>query len=296
MSAPVTAVGIIGTGMLGGAVGLRLLDRPGVRLSAYNRTAEKARGLGDRGARVRASPRQVAEESDIVITVVRDADAVRRVSFGADGIAAGRHDGLAVADMSTINPLESKRISRRFREAGVEMLDIPVMGGPDAARAGGLVMMAAGDRRTFDRFRPVLDAVAGRVFYLGEGGTAHAVKLSMNLQIAMLALALSEGITFARGAGVRPEAFLEVLNATYFRTGMSQNKAFRMIRGEFDPTFTLANLRKDLRAAAEASGSFGITLPMLERAEEIYAAAVEDGLGGLDYTGILEKVGPAPDP
>ncbi len=283
------SIGIVGTGMLGSAVGLHLLDE-GNQLSVFNRTAGKTEELRQKGAAVYESPRQVAENSEIVITVVRDAKAVRQVAFGPDGIVEGGHDGLVVADMSTIGPIESKQISRRFRESGIEMLDAPVMGGPNVAISGGLVMMAAGSRAVFDRCRPVLETIAGKVFYLGEGGTAHAVKLAMNLQIAMLALALSEGITLVRGAGVDPETFLKILNSTYFKTGMSENKAFRMIRDEFDPTFTLANLKKDLHAINQTSGSLGVRLPMSVRAEEIYNAAVRGGFGGLDYTGILAYI------
>ena len=278
--------------MLGSAVGLRLLDE-GNQLHVFNRTADKTGRLRQRGAVTCESPRQVAENSEIVITVVKDADAVRQVAFGPNGIVKGGREGLVVADMSTIGPLESKQISQRFRNSGIEMLDAPVMGGPNVAVSGGLVMMVAGSPVAFNRYRPVFKTIASKVFYLGEGGTAHAVKLAMNLQIAMLALALSEGITLARGADVDPETFLKILNSTYFKTGMSENKAFRMIRDEFEPTFTLANLKKDLHAINQTSKSLGIKLPMSGRAEEIYSAAVKSGFGDLDYTGILAYIGQA---
>lgn len=284
-----TSIGIIGTGMLGSAVGLHLLDE-GHKLFVYNRTRDKTQEAEGRGAAVCESPSQVAQNSDIVMTVVRDADAVRQIAFGRDGIVEGAHDGLTVADMSTISPTESKRIAQRYQNAGVRMLDTPVMGGPNVAMTGDLVMMASGDEDAFNRFRTTFETVARKVFYLGETGTAHAVKLAMNLQIAMLALALSEGITLARGTGVDPGVFLRVLNSTYFKTGMSQNKAFKMVRDEFSPTFTLANLKKDLQTINETAESFGIRMPMSSRAEEIYKAAVEGGFGSLDYTGILAYI------
>jgi len=289
------SIGIVGTGMLGNAVGLRLLDE-GNRLFVFNRTAEKTRELEGRGAKACRSPKQVAGNSEILITAVKDAGAVRQVAFGANGIVEGRHDGLVIADMSTISPLESKQIAQRYRESGIEMLDTPVMGGPNVAISGNLVMMAAGDEGAFNRYKSVFETVAGKVFYLGEAGTAHAVKLAMNLQIAMLALALSEGITLARGADVDPEVFLKILNSTYFKTGMSENKAFKMIRGEFSPTFTLENLKKDLHTINQTSESLGIRLPMSGRAEEVYNAAVENGFGGLDYTGILAYIRQIPRP
>ena len=294
-----TPIGIVGTGMLGGAVGLRLLEK-GHRLYVYNRTRDKTAAAERGGATVCESPGQVAQNCDLLITVVKDADAVERVAFGEDGIAgAGRRSGNnngssgdpVVADMSTISPQESRRISGRYGELGTTMLDTPVMGGPNVAISGGLVMMASGDRDAFDRFGGVFDTVADRVFYLGEKvGTAHAVKLAMNMQIAMLALALSEGIVLTRGAGIDPGVFLRILNSTYFKTGMSENKAFKMIRDEFSPTFTLANLRKDLRAINRTAESFGLDLTMSRAAEEAYAAAAESGFGDLDYTGILAYI------
>lgn len=283
-------IGVVGTGMLGNAVALRLI-RTGHQVCAYNRTRSKTSELESCGAAICKSPRQVAESSALIITVVRDADAVKQVAFGNEGILRGCHEGLTVADMSTINPIESKQISQRFKGSGISMLDIPVMGGPNVAISGGLVMMASGDRAAFDRFRQVFETIAGKAFYLGEeAGTAHSVKLAMNLQIAMLALALSEGITLARGADIDPGMFLRILNSTYFKTGMSENKAFKMIRDEFSPTFTLENLKKDLHTINQTSDALGISLPMALRAEEIYGAAIANGFGGLDYTGILAHI------
>jgi 3-hydroxyisobutyrate dehydrogenase len=106
----------------------------------------------------------------------------------------------------------------------------------------------------------------------------------------MLALALSEGITLARGANVDPKIFLEILNSTYFKTGMSENKAFKMIQDQFDATFTLKNLKKDINTISDTAKSFGLDLPMTEKAKEIYNNAVKEGFGNLDYTGILAYI------
>jgi len=103
----------------------------------------------------------------------------------------------------------------------------------------------------------------------------------------MLALAISEGIILARGANVDPKIFLEILNSTYFKTGMSENKAFKMIQDKFDATFTLENLKKDINTISETSKLFGLELPMIKRAEKIFESAEKEGFGKLDYTGIL---------
>ncbi len=279
-------IGIVGTGMLGEAVGLNLLKK-NYELVVYNRTKEKTQKLQETGATVVNEPSSVAKESDIVFTIVKDADAVEQVSFGTNGIVDGVHEGLVVADMSTINPRKTKSIAQKFSEKNIEMLDTPVMGGPNVAIDGKLVLMASGNRRVFEKFKQVFETIGHKVFFLGEVGTAHSVKLAMNLQIAMLALSLSEGITLARGSKVDPKVFLEILNSTYFKTGMSEKKAYKMIHDVFEPTFTLANLKKDLSTINEAAKSYGLSLPMGSKAEQIYCKALENGFGDLDYTGIL---------
>ncbi len=279
-------IGLVGTGILGNAVGLHLLES-GYSLTAYNRTKEKTAELENKGATIVDSPKKVTESSDLVITCVKDASAVRQVSFEKNGIIEGKHGDLIVADMSTINPIETRKIASEFKKNGITMLDIPVMGGPNVAINGKLVVMASGDENAFNKFKNVFETIGNQVFFLGKNGVAHSVKLAMNLQIAMLALALSEGITLARATSVEPEVFLKILNSTYFKTGMSENKAFKMIKDEFKPTFTLNNLKKDLNTINETAKSFGVRLPMSSRAEEIYKKAIENGFGDLDYTGIL---------
>ena len=281
-----TKVGIIGTGMLGEAVGLHLLDSK-YEVIVYNRTKDKVENLVKHGAIAVETPKDVAEKSDIVITVVKDASAVSDVAFGNDGIIHGRHDGLTVADMSTINPNSAKEISQKFSDSGVSFLEIPVMGGPNVAIDGKLVMMISGNEKTYEKFSGVFDTIAEKTFFLGESGTAHSIKLAMNLQIAMLALSLSEGITLTRKAGFDPEIFLKILNSTYFKTGMSEKKAYRMIKDNFEPTFTLQNLKKDLDTINEAAESFNVELSMSKMASKVYQNAMDAGFGDIDYTGIL---------
>jgi 3-hydroxyisobutyrate dehydrogenase len=282
-------IGLVGTGMLGEAVGLHLM-KSGHSLVAYNRTKSKTSNLEKNGAVISDTPKCVAESSELVITCVKDADAVHVILFGEDGIVAGKHDDLVVAEMSTINPSSVIENSKRLSEEGINSLEIPVMGGPNVAIDGKLVLMASGDKDIFAKYKHVFDTIANKTFFLGESGSAHSIKIAMNLQISLLALALSEGITLTKKAGFDPEKFLEILNSTYFKTGMSENKAHKMIRDEFEPTFTLKNLKKDLEIIAETANDFGAVLPMAKRANEIYAEAVEAGFGEIDYTGILAYI------
>jgi len=192
--------------------------------------------------------------------------------------------------MSTISPQESKNITKIFLEHEIIKLDTPVMGGPNLAIVGDLVLIASGDKEVFDKFKYVFEKIAGRIFFLEGSGTAHLIKLAMNLQITMLALALSEGITLVRSAQIDPKIFLDILNSTYFKTGMSENKAYKMIQNEYEPTFTLANLRKDIITITDTAKAFGVRLPMIKKAEEMYNEAYQNGFGRIDYTGILAYI------
>jgi 3-hydroxyisobutyrate dehydrogenase len=280
-------IGIIGTGMLGNAVALHLLDS-NFKVTAYNRTKDKTLQLKEKGATVVESPKEVAENSELIIIVVKDANAVKEISFEKNGIIEGNHENLIVADMSTIDPTESKNISNKFQNFNISKLDIPVMGGPNVAITGDLVMMVSGDKGNFVKCEQVFNTIANKVFFLGESGVAHSVKLAMNLQITMLALALSEGITLVKNSDVDPKIFLEVLNSTYFKTGMSEKKAYKMIEGKYNTTFTLNNLKKDITTMTNAAKSLGINLPMITKAEEVYENAIKEGFGDIDYTGIIE--------
>jgi len=282
-------IGIIGLGMLGNAVALHLLDS-GFEVTVYNRTKDKTKQAREKGAKEVTSPKEVAENSELIIIVVKDAIAVKKISFEKDGIIDGKHEKLIVADMSTIDPVESKNIARKFQEHKIHKLDIPVMGGPNVAITGELIMMASGNRDSFDHCKNVFEKIANKVFFLGGSGVAHSVKLAMNLQITMLALALSEGIILVEKTNVDPKIFLEILNSTYFKTGMSEKKAFKMIDGKFDATFTLVNLKKDISIITSTAKSLGIELPMIKKAEEVYENAIKEGFGEIDYTGIIKYI------
>ena len=282
-------IGIIGLGMLGNAVALHLIDS-GFEVNVYNRTKEKTLQLKEKGAKVLVSPKEVALNSELVIIIVKDAKAVKQISFELNGIIEAKHENLIVADMSTIDPLESRNIAKKFLEYNIKKLDIPVMGGPNVAITGELVMMVSGNKEIFDHCKNILDTIANKVFFLGDSGVAHSVKLAMNLQITMLALALSEGITLVEKSKVDPKIFLEILNSTYFKTGMSEKKAFKMIEGKYNTTFTLTNLKKDITTMTDTAKLLGIKLPMISKAEEVYENAIKEGFGDTDYTGIIEYI------
>ena len=279
-------IGIIGTGFLGKAVAKRLLNT-GHKVIVYNRTRGKTESLKNLGAIVADTPKDLAQDCDLIITIVKDSDAVESVSFDKNGIVDGKHEGLIVADMSTINPISSKKIAKKFLENGISMIDTPVMGGLNLAEKGELVVMVGGKKEAYEKYKQVFDHIGNKVFYLGENGSGHAMKLAMNLQISMLALALSEGIILTKRSGLDPKLFLDILNSTYFKTGMSVLKGPKMINGNFEPSFTLKMMKKDLDTINTTAKELGMSLPMATLANEIYQNAIANGLGELDYTGIL---------
>jgi len=147
--------------------------------------------------------------------------------------------------------------------------------------------MIGGSKEVYEKYKNVFDVIGSKTFYLGDNGAAHAMKLALNLQIAIIALALSEGVTLTRGAGLDPELFLQILNSTNFKTGMSENKGPKMIQGNFEPTFTLKMMTKDLDTINEATNAFNLSLPMASLADKLYRDATRSGFAELDYTGIL---------
>jgi 3-hydroxyisobutyrate dehydrogenase len=277
-------VGIAGLGLMGSGITKRLIDS-GHMVSIYNRTHSKADQFSNK-ATVALSPRELAEGCDLLITVVTDFDAVKDILFGTRGVIESGNHNLVVADTSTISPSQSEYCAQRLRSAGIEMLGIPVMGGPAAAEAGELIPIVSGNRQAFEKVRQVIEKL-GRIFYVGEkDGSANTIKLALNLNIALIASGLSEGITLVRRAGIDPSIFIEILNSTYFKTGLSEKKGPKMVKSDFSPTFHLKNMLKDLELATSTAQGTGITIPQTALAQQIFRAANNMGFSDQDYTSI----------
>jgi 3-hydroxyisobutyrate dehydrogenase-like beta-hydroxyacid dehydrogenase len=277
-------VGIAGLGLMGSGITKRIIDS-GHTVSIYNRTRSKAEHFSNK-ATIALSPRELAESCDLLITIVTDFDAVKDILFGTKGVIESSNHNLVVADASTISPSQSEHCAQRLRSAGIEMLGIPVMGGPAAAEAGDLVPIVSGNRQAFEKVRQVIEKL-GRIFYVGErDGSANTIKLALNLNIALIASALSEGITLVRRAGIDPSMFIEILNSTYFKTGLSEKKGPKMAKSDFSPTFHLKNMLKDLELTTSTAQGNGITLPQTALAQQIFRAANNMGYSDQDYTSI----------
>jgi 3-hydroxyisobutyrate dehydrogenase len=277
-------IGIAGLGLMGSGIARRLINK-GHKISVYNRTKSKVNQFSNE-ANIASSPKELGQGCDLVITVVTNFDALKNVLFGTEGIIESGNNNLVVADVSTISPAQSEHCAQRLRSAGIEMLGVPVMGGPAAAETGGLVPIVAGSTQAFEKVRKVIKEL-GKTFYVGErDGSANNVKLALNLNIALIACALSEGITLVKKSGIDPSIFLEVLNSTYFKTGLSENKAPKMIKKEFSPSFHLKNMLKDLELATATAQLNSVTLPQTALAEQMFRAANNIGFSDQDYTAI----------
>lgn len=277
-------VGVAGLGLMGSGIARRLVAT-GHDVWVYNRDRAKAKSFA-KDTMVAKSPAELASNCDFVITVVTNFDAVKDVLFGKGGIAGSKNRPI-VADASTISPMQSQYCAQELRRHGIEMLGMPVMGGPAAAEAGELVPMVAGSKKAFAKARPVIEKLGKNVFYISEkDGAANAIKLALNLNIALIATAVSEGITLARSAGIDPSVFVNVLNSTYFKTGLSEKKGPLMVKGDFHPSFHLKNMLKDLELASATAQASGITLPTTALVQQMFRAASNSGYSEKDYTAI----------
>jgi 3-hydroxyisobutyrate dehydrogenase-like beta-hydroxyacid dehydrogenase len=285
-------IGVAGLGLMGSAMATRLVGA-GFDVSVYNRSASKAEKFIGK-ARIAASPAELANNCDFILTVVTDFEALSVVLTGDQGIVKSGARDLVVADASTISPSQSEWCAKALRRSGIEMLGMPVMGGPLAAEGGELVPIVSGPKVAFEKAKEMIAALGKNSFYLGEkDGAANAVKLALNLNIALIACAVSEGITLVRGAGINPSIFIQILNSTYFKTGLSEKKGPKMAAGDFEPSFHLKNMLKDLELAAGTALVEKITLPQTTLAQQIFRAANNSGYSEMDYTAVcafLERI------
>ncbi|HZE78653.1 MAG TPA: NAD(P)-dependent oxidoreductase [Nitrososphaeraceae archaeon] len=280
-------VGIIGLGLMGSRIADRLIDT-GHNVSVYNRDSAKTKRFARMGVKIATYPAELADNSDFIIICVTNFDAVKEISFGRRGIIESNNNHLIVADSSTVSALESKYCAELFRKKKIEMLGMPVMGGTTSAGRGELIHLISGNKTAFRRSKSVIKKISKAMFYIGENdGLANTVKLALNLNIALIATALSEGIALVEGSGIDPKIFIKILNQTYFRTGISQKKGSRMIENNFVPTFHLKNMLKDLDLAVSTAQYSGISLPLTSLTQQIYRAANNSGFSEQDYTAIL---------
>jgi 3-hydroxyisobutyrate dehydrogenase-like beta-hydroxyacid dehydrogenase len=279
-------VGLIGLGNMGTAIAERLLDA-GYPLVVNNRTREKAEALGARGAVVAATPEDLAERVDVVLTSLANDEAFEAVA--ARVIAAARQ-GTVLVDMSTVSPTVSVRVASLAEAASVAYLRAPVSGNPTVVRAGNLSFMISGPRDTLDRIEPVLLAIGPTVHRVGDAEQARVVKLAINVMIAVIVQAMSEAVVLGEASGVSREAILEVMGSSAVGAPLVKYKSEPLLRDDYSATFTTALMEKDIDLALDAADGAGVELPLAEEMKEHLRATIEDGYGDDDFLALFRHL------
>jgi len=275
----VERVGFIGLGTMGEHMARNLL-RAGFPLTVFNRTASKAEALHAEGAAVGASPREVAERSDVVITMVRDTPDVEAVLFGGRGVAEAAHPGLLAIDMSTISPDATRRLAERATAAGFEMVDAPVSGGPSGAESASLSIMIGGAEAAVARAMPIFRALGKTIVHIGGHGAGQVCKLANQICVAVNNLGTSEALVFAARQGIDLERTRQVIAAGAGSSWSMQNSAPKMLAGDFRPGFSIDLQQKDLRLVLDAADAGHTPLPGAALVHALYNALQAEGRGG----------------
>ncbi len=271
-------VGFIGLGIMGGAMAMNI-HRAGFPLIVYNRTKSKTEPFAKLGIPVADSPREVAERSDVVIDMVTDAPDVEEVLLGPNGVVHGAHPGLIVIDMSTNSPEHARYFARELGKYGIEFLDAPVTGGDIGARQGTLTIMVGGKYEVFEKVKPVLQAMGKTIIYAGDVGNGQMLKLLNQIVVGIDMLAVAEAMALAKKAGIDMEKLFTVLSTGAANSFTVQYYMPKMMRGDFEPGFRAAHLRKDLKYAIETANKLNVPLPGTALTLQLYNALVAKGLG-----------------
>ena len=283
-------IGFIGLGLMGRPMALNLL-KAGHKLTVWNRTPSRAEELVAAGATLGKTPRQVAEGSEILITIVSDPPALESVLWGSpeqkDGALEGLKSGSMYIDSSTISPSLVQKIAGACQRRGVRFLDAPVTGGDWGAREGNLVFMIGGDRATLQDAEPILGIMGKKWFHLGPNGAGQTVKLAMNAILALEVGAMAEALALVTRAGLKGEQLVEVMQASMARSGVLDVKSPLMLKGDYKPSFPLRLMHKDLGLALDLGNQLGVPLPATAAAREVYNAVKGEAKEDLDYSAVM---------
>jgi 2-hydroxy-3-oxopropionate reductase len=283
-------IGFIGLGLMGRPMAMNLL-KAGHSLTVWNRTASRADELVAAGAVLAKTPREVAEKSDRLITIVSDPPALESVLWGQegkqDGALGGLKKGSVYIDSSTVSPTLVKKISAACRERGVGFLDAPVTGGDWGAREGNLVFMVGGEAETVKEVEPILGVMGKKWFHLGPNGAGQTIKLAMNAILALEVGAVAEAVGLVTRAGLAGEQLLEVLQASMGRSGLLDLKTPLMLKGDFKPSFPLRLMHKDLGLALDLANQLGVALPTTAAVREVYNFVKGEAKEDLDYSAVM---------
>lgn len=282
-------IGFIGLGIMGKPMAGHLIDA-GYELVVHNRNRDAVDELVGKGAAEAHSGKEVAEQSDIVITMLPDSPDVESVALGEGGIIEGAHEGLILVDMSTIAPSVTTQVGEVLAEKGVKSLDAPVSGGDIGAQNATLSIMVGGDDDTFNAVKPLFDIMGQSAILCGPLGAGQTVKACNQILVAVTIAGVSEALTMGTKAGVDPIKIVQVLSGGLARCGVLENRGERMVNGDFDPGFRIRLHYKDLNIIQKTSNDFGVPLPVTSEVFELFKTAMVKGRGELDHSGLLTVV------
>jgi len=281
-------IGFIGLGIMGRPMARHLVDAK-FTVTVWNRTAGKTADLVAAGARLGASPKDVAAHSDITIIMVADTPDVRQVVLGPDGVLEGVRRGAVVVDMSTISPAVTREIAAALADRGAEMLDAPVSGGEKGAIEATLSIMVGGAPAVFERVRPVFEAMGKNVVLVGDHGAGQVTKACNQLVLSLTILGVAEALTLARKAGVDPAKVRAALLGGFAQSRVLELHGQRMLDGNFEPGFRTRLYHKDLGIVTETGRALDVPLLGGALAAQLYQVAMSRGFAELDYS-VLARV------
>jgi 3-hydroxyisobutyrate dehydrogenase-like beta-hydroxyacid dehydrogenase len=281
-------VGFLGLGIMGSRMAANVA-RGGFPLTVWTHTPGKAeRWASEHGASAAATPAEVAERSDMVVSMVVDGEQVASVLLGPEGVIEAGRPGLLCLDMSTIGPPDTRRIGAALSERGVRMLDAPVTGSSPRAQDGSLTIMVGGDPEDFARARPLLEAMGALIAHVGELGQGETLKLINNAVGAANAAAVAEALLLAHATGIDLDAFVEVVSSGSGASAQLALKSGAMREHDYTPLFKTAHMLKDVRLCLEEAQAAGVPFPSAAHARDLLTATMARGHGEQDYAAMIE--------
>jgi len=279
-------IGFIGLGIMGRPMARNLL-KAGYALVVHSRSRGPVEEIVKAGARAGTSPRDVAGQCDVLVTMLPNSPDVELVALGKDGIIDGARAGLIVADMSTISPIVSQKVGRALAAKGVTMLDAPVSGGEKGAIEGALSIMVGGEKAVFDAVLPVFQAMGRTITHLGPLGFGGFTKLANQIIVAGNLTALAEALTLGKKAGLDRELLLTALAGGLAGSKCLEQKRPNYLANTYNPGFKIDLHYKDLGLIMESARELGVPLPATAVVQELFSALRVKGRGGLDHSGVI---------
>src|SRR2546422_7672881 len=279
-------IGFIGLGIMGRPMAKNLL-KAGYPLVVHSRSRGPVDELVQAGAKAATSPRDVAAQCEVLITMLPSSPDVELVALGQDGIVEGARRGLIYVDMSTISPIVSQKVGRVLASRGVEMLDAPVSGGEKGAIDAALSIMVGGEKAVFDAVLPVLQALGRTITRLGPLGSGGFTKLANQIIVAVNLTALAEALTLAAKAGLDIELTLKALGGGLAGSRCLDQKTPNYLAHDFKPGVKIDLHYKDLGLIMESARALSVPLPTTAIVQELFNALRVKGRGGLDHSGVI---------